>query len=127
MGGRSNGKTYTLELAMFGQEVLNEMSEPSHGSEKQTDVIYELINIRLLKLNIKGYGKKVIKLFDVNVITIDDKSINMKNVRQLSLTSARLILVDDQGKQEMLNPGIIDCLNMFNVNHYVNEIMKEGD
>ena len=43
-GGRSSGKTYTLELAMFGQEVLNEMSDPSHGSEKQTDVIYELIN-----------------------------------------------------------------------------------
>lgn len=66
-------------------------------------------------------------MFDVNVITIDDKTISMKNVRNLSLTSARLILVDDQGKQEILNPGIIDCLNMFNVNHYVSEIMKEGD
>lgn len=66
-------------------------------------------------------------MFDVNVITIDDKTISMKNVRNLSLTSARLILVDDQGKQEMLNPGVIDCLNMFNVNHYVSEIMKEGD
>ena len=66
-------------------------------------------------------------MFDVNVITIDDKSISMKNVRQISLTSARLILVDDQGKQEMLNPGIIDCLSMFNVNHYVNEIMKGVD
>ena len=71
--------------------------------------------------------KKVITLFDVNVITIDDKSISMKNVRQISLTSARLILVDDQGKQERLNPGIIDCLNMFNVNHYMNEIMKGVD
>ena len=71
--------------------------------------------------------KKVITLFDVNVITIDDKSISMKNVRQISLTSARLILVDDRGKQEMLNPGIIDCLNMFNVNHYTNEIMKGAD
>lgn len=69
----------------------------------------------------------MITLFDVNVITIDDKSISMKNVRQISLTSARLILVDDQGKQEMLNPGIIDCLSMFNVNHYVNEIMKGAD
>ena len=69
----------------------------------------------------------MIKLFDVNVITIDDNSISMKNVRQISLTSARLILVDDQGKQEMLNPGIIDCLSMFNVNHYVNEIMKGAD
>lgn len=66
-------------------------------------------------------------MFDVNVITIDDKTISMKSVRNLSLTSARLILVDDQGKQEMLNPRIIDCLNMFNVNHYVSEIMKEGD
>lgn len=66
-------------------------------------------------------------MFDVNVITIDDKTISMKNVRNLSLTSARLILVDDQGKQEMLNPGIIDCLSMFNVNHYVNEIMKGVD
>ena len=66
-------------------------------------------------------------MFDVNVITIDNKTISMKNVRQISLTSARLILVDNQGKQEMLNPGIIDCLNMFNVNHYVSEIMKEGD
>lgn len=69
----------------------------------------------------------MITLFDVNVITIDDKSISMKNVRQISLTSARLILVDYQGKQEMLNPGIIDCLSMFNVNHYVNEIMKGAD
>lgn len=69
----------------------------------------------------------MITLFDVNVITIDDKSISMKNVRQISLTSARLILVDDQGKQELINPGIIDCLSMFNVNHYVNEIMKGAD
>lgn len=66
-------------------------------------------------------------MFDVNVITIDNKTVTMKNVRQISLTSARLILVDDQGKQEMLNPGIIDCLSMFNVNHYMEEIMKEGD
>lgn len=73
------------------------------------------------------HRKKVITLFDVNVITIDDKTISMKNVRQISLSSARLILVDDQGKQELINPGIIDCLNMFNVNHYVSEIMKEGD
>ena len=51
----------------------------------------------------------------------------MKNVRQISLSSARLILVDDQGKQELINPGIIDCLSMFNVNYYVSEIMKEGD
>lgn len=65
-------------------------------------------------------------MFDVNVITIDDKTISMKNVRQISLTSARLIMVDDQGKQELINPGIIDCLSMFNVNHYVNVIM-EGD
>lgn len=69
----------------------------------------------------------MITLFDVNVITIDDKTISMKNVRQISLSSARLILVDDQGKQELINPGIIDCLSMFNVNHYVTEIMKEGD
>lgn len=69
----------------------------------------------------------MITLFDVNVITIDDKTISMKNVRQMSLSSARLILVDDQGKQELINPGIIDCLSMFNVNHYVTEIMKEGD
>lgn len=66
-------------------------------------------------------------MFDVNVITIDDKTISMKNVRQISLSSARLILVDDQGKQELINPGIIDCLSMFNVNHYVNEIMKGAD
>lgn len=66
-------------------------------------------------------------MFDVNIITIDDKSISMKNVRQISLTSARLILVDDQGKQEMINPGIIDCLNMFNVNHYINVIKEWGD
>lgn len=66
-------------------------------------------------------------MFDVNVITIDNKTVTMKNVKQISLTSARLILVDDQGKQEMLNPGIIDCLSMFNVNHYMEEIMKEGD
>ncbi len=65
-------------------------------------------------------------MFDVNVITIDNKTVTMKNVRQISLTSARLILVDDQGKQEMLNPGIIDYLSMFNVNHYMDEIMK-GD
>lgn len=66
-------------------------------------------------------------MFDVNVITIDDNTISMKNVRQISLTSARLIMVDDQGKQQMFNPGTIDCLSMFNVNHYVSEIMKEGD
>lgn len=78
-------------------------------------------------MNWASMWKDVMKMFDVNVITIDDKTISMKNVRNLSLTSARLILVDDQGKQEILNPGIIDCLNMFNVNHYTNEIMKEGD
>lgn len=65
-------------------------------------------------------------MFDVNVITIDDKSISMKNVRNISLSSARLILVDDQGKQQMFNPGIIDCIGMFNTQHYHNVIM-EGD
>ena len=70
--------------------------------------------------------KKVITLFDVNVITIDDNSISIKNVRQISLTSARLILVDDQGKQEILMPGIIDCMSMFNTQHLLNVTM-EGD
>lgn len=69
----------------------------------------------------------MITLFDVNVVTIDDKTISMRNVKQISLTTARLILVDDQGKQEMLNPGLIDCLSMFNTNYYVNEIMKGVD
>jgi len=66
-------------------------------------------------------------VFDINIITIDDKSISMKNIRQMSLTSARLILVDDHGKQQMFNPGIIDCLSMFNTQHYHNVIMEEGD
>jgi len=66
-------------------------------------------------------------MFDVNIITIDDKSISMKNVRQISLTSARLILVDDHGKRQMFNPGTIDCLSMFNTQHYHNVIMEEGD
>ena len=70
--------------------------------------------------------KKVIEIFDVNIITIDDKSISMKNVRQISLTSARLILVDDQGKQQMFSPGTIDCMSMFNTQHLHNVIM-EGD
>lgn len=38
------GKTYTLELAMFGQEVLNEMACFRHVSEGTTsDYIFELI------------------------------------------------------------------------------------
>lgn len=44
MGGRNNGKTYTLELAMFGQEVLNEMACFQHVSEGTTvDYIFEII------------------------------------------------------------------------------------
>lgn len=60
-------------------------------------------------------------MFDVNVVTTDNRIVTMENVRQISLTSARLILVDDQGKQEILNPGIIDCLSMF----YVSENYEE--
>ena len=65
-------------------------------------------------------------MFDVNVITIDDKSISMKNVRQISLTSARLILVDDQGTQQLLSPGVIDCLSMFNTQHLHDVTMERG-
>jgi hypothetical protein len=66
-------------------------------------------------------------LFDVNIITIDDKSSTMKDVRNISLTSGRLILVDKNGAQAMFNPGTIDCLNMFNTTYYQDQIMKEGD
>lgn len=39
-----NGETYTLELAMFGQEVLNEMACFRHVSEGTTaDHIFEII------------------------------------------------------------------------------------
>ena len=78
-------------------------------------------------MNWASMWKDVMKMFDVNVITIDDKSISMKNVRQISLSSARLILVDDQGTQQLLNPGVVDCLSMFNTQHYQNEIMKGCD
>ena len=66
-------------------------------------------------------------MFDVNLITIDDKTYNIKDVRQISLSSARLILVDKNGTQQMFNPGTIDCMIMFNTAYYQNQIMKEGD
>lgn len=66
-------------------------------------------------------------MFDVDIVTIDDKTISMRNVRQISLTSARLILVDDQGKQELISPGIIDFLSMFNMNNCAYGTMKGDD
>ena len=67
------------------------------------------------------------ELFDVNIITIDDKDVSIKDVRQISLSSARLILVDKNGTQSMFNPGTIDCMNMFNTTYYQNAIMKGCD
>lgn len=66
-------------------------------------------------------------MFDVNIITIDDKSETMKDVRQISLSSGRLILVDKAGNHKMYNPGIIDCMNMFNTTYYNEQIMKGDD
>lgn len=71
-----------------------------------------------------SHRKKVIKIFDVNLITIDDQTVSIKNVKNMSLTSARLILVNDKDEQKMINPGIIDCLSMFNVTRYIDEIEK---
>lgn len=66
-------------------------------------------------------------MFDVNIITIDDKSETMKDVRQISLSSGRLILVDKEGQHKMYNPGIIDCMNMFNTTYYQEQIMRGDD
>jgi hypothetical protein len=56
----------------------------------------------------------VIKIFDVNILLISDEQVPVNNVRNISLTSSRMILVDDEGVQTVFSPGTINTMVMFN-------------
>lgn len=58
----------------------------------------------------------MIKIFDVNVLLISDEQVPVNNVRNISLTSSRMILVDDEGVQTVFSPGTINAMVMFNKN-----------
>ncbi len=55
-------------------------------------------------------------MFDVSIILIDDEEVVINNVRNISLTSSRMILVDDRGEQTVITPGTIDNMVMLNKN-----------
>lgn len=58
----------------------------------------------------------MIKIFDVNILLISDEQVPVNNVRNISLTSSRMILVDDKGVQTVFSPGTINTMVMFNKN-----------
>lgn len=58
----------------------------------------------------------MIKIFDVNILLISDEQIPINNVRNISLTSSRMIIVDDEGVQTVFSPGTINTMVMFNKN-----------
>ena len=58
----------------------------------------------------------MIKIFDVNILLISDEQVPINNVRNISLTSSRMILVDDEGVQTVFSPGTINAMVMFNKN-----------
>lgn len=55
-------------------------------------------------------------MFDVNILLISDELVTLNNVRNISLTSARMILVDDNGVQNSFIPGTIKTMVMNNMN-----------
>ena len=55
-------------------------------------------------------------MFDVNILLISDEQVPVNNVRNISLTSSRMILVDDEGVQTVFSPGTINAMVMFNKN-----------
>ena len=55
-------------------------------------------------------------MFDVNILLISDEQVPVNNVRNISLTSSRMILVDDGGVQTVFSPGTISTMVMFNKN-----------
>lgn len=59
-------------------------------------------------------------LFDVELLRIDGTDIKFKNIKNISLTSSRLILVNEDGNHNMVSPKIVDCLKMYKKN-------KEGE
>lgn len=58
----------------------------------------------------------MIKIFDVNILLISDEQVPVNNVKNISLTSSRMILVDDEGVQTVFSPGTINAMVMFNKN-----------
>ena len=55
-------------------------------------------------------------MFDVNILLISDEQVPVNNVKNISLTSSRMILVDDEGVQTVFSPGTINAMVMFNKN-----------
>ena len=55
-------------------------------------------------------------MFDINILLISDEQIPVNNVRNISLTSSRMILVDDEGVQTVFSPGTINTMVMLNKN-----------
>ena len=55
-------------------------------------------------------------MFDVNILLISDEQVPVNNVRNISLTSSRMILVDDDDVQTVFSPGTINTMVMFNKN-----------
>lgn len=55
-------------------------------------------------------------MFDVNILLIGDEQVPINNVRNISLTSSRMILVNDDDVQTVFSPGTINTMVMFNKN-----------
>lgn len=55
-------------------------------------------------------------MFDVSIEFISDERITVNNVRNISLTSSRMILVDGDDVQTVISPGTINTMVMFNNN-----------
>ncbi len=55
-------------------------------------------------------------MFDVSILLISGEQVYVNNVRNISLTSSRMIFVDDKGVQTFLTPGTIETMVMLNKN-----------
>lgn len=55
-------------------------------------------------------------MFDVSILLISGEQVYVNNVRNISLTSSRMIFVDDKGVQTVFTPGTIETMVMLNKN-----------
>lgn len=55
-------------------------------------------------------------MFDVSILLISNEQMYVNNVKNISLTSSRMIFVDDEGVQTILTPGTIETMVMLNKN-----------
>lgn len=64
-------------------------------------------------------------MFNATIRLISDEIVTMDKVRNISLTSSRMILVDDKGVQMGFIPGTIEAMTIINQNAFAVHGMNE--